>query len=378
MTANTTGKVRVSLLKTFSEHGGTQVNPDVVLDASTYLELSGESMRQRMCTFSGPGGEEMCLRPDVTIPLALMVAKGDIGMGAYHYSGRVFRLPPAGSDLSLEFSHTGFEWIGSQGGPTEDAEGLELTLNAIAKTGVTSAKLNFGDHGMFMSLVDAFELSPPWADRLKKAFGRKRGPLEILKDSEDSTHQSSLAEALSVLPEDQMRRAVEEVFAISGISPVGGRDAMAIADRLMDRSRTQKAKQPDKAVSSALQAFLSVDCPARKATDKIQIIAKEAGVNIDAALQKFTARLDALDASEPPFFNTAHFIAGFGRRFDYYDGLVFEVAHASLPQGRSLGAGGRYDGLMSKLSDDRLTANAFGVALRPDRIAEAVEAEAGQ
>ena len=57
-----------------------------------------------------------------------------------------------------------------------------------------------------------------------------------------------------------------------------------------------------------------------------------------------------LTEQDVPFWKQAHVSVQFGRRFDYYDGLVFELAHTGLGTKRPLAAGGRYDGLLSRLS----------------------------
>jgi ATP phosphoribosyltransferase regulatory subunit len=58
--------------------------------------------------------------------------------------------------------------------------------------------------------------------------------------------------------------------------------------------------------------------------------------------------------------------AAFGRAFGYYDGYLFEVRSAALGDERPVAAGGRYDGLPSKLG---VTANtgAVGCMVRPAR-----------
>ena len=56
----------------------------------------------------------------------------------------------------------------------------------------------------------------------------------------------------------------------------------------------------------------------------------------------------------------------FGRAFGYYDGFVFEVRSAALDAERPVSAGGRYDGLMTRLGGKART-GAVGCMVRPWR-----------
>ncbi len=359
-----------------SNKNAVLIQPANVLPASVLLELTGESVRGRLCSFNAPNGEEFCMRPDMTAPIALEVARGNLEAKRYLYSGSVYRFPQAGSGDDIEFDQTGFEWFGGKGGPQEDAEGLALTLETLAQTGVSHAELVFGDSALFFALIDALKLSAPWPARLRKAFNRKHGPRELMQAAGKPSQRSPLASALSALDEDEARAAVEEVFAVSGISAVGGRDAGDIAKRL--RSLSGNGEGPSVKARQAITDFLDLSVPAHKAVDEIAKIAKAAGVKLDKALNAYSERLDALDKLRAPMVDKSVFDTEFGRRFDYYDGLVFKITHEDLGGSLPLATGGRYDGLVSGLSNGEISANAFGVALRSDRICAVLNKEAGQ
>jgi ATP phosphoribosyltransferase regulatory subunit len=59
--------------------------------------------------------------------------------------------------------------------------------------------------------------------------------------------------------------------------------------------------------------------------------------------------------------------AAFGRAFGYYDGYLFEVRSEALGAERPLAAGGRYDGLPSKLGVSATNTGAVGFMVRPAR-----------
>ena len=56
---------------------GQRVDPPTLMPAEIILELSGEAVRSRLCTFTDAAGQELCLRPDLTTPIAKQVASDD-------------------------------------------------------------------------------------------------------------------------------------------------------------------------------------------------------------------------------------------------------------------------------------------------------------
>ncbi|MEM1148095.1 MAG: ATP phosphoribosyltransferase regulatory subunit, partial [Pseudomonadota bacterium] len=80
-----------------AQSGGDRVEPNVLIEARVPLELSGEAVRSRICTFVDDNGVEWALRPDLTLPVALAeIAErrsGDRPEAIRHYRGPVFRLP---------------------------------------------------------------------------------------------------------------------------------------------------------------------------------------------------------------------------------------------------------------------------------------------
>ena len=88
----------------------------------------------------------------------------------------------------------------------------------------------------------------------------------------------------------------------------------------------------------------------------------------DVALAAFASRVEKILALVPGARRTAEFRAGFGRRFTYYDGFVFEVLADGLAPTQPVAAGGRYDGLIAGLSGACVSATGIGGVVRPDRM----------
>ncbi len=59
-----------ALLLSFAQAGYVRAEPDILQPAEPFLDLSGEDIRKSLYLTTDASGEELCLRPDLTIPVA--------------------------------------------------------------------------------------------------------------------------------------------------------------------------------------------------------------------------------------------------------------------------------------------------------------------
>src|SRR6202012_3681414 len=102
---------------------------------------------------------ELCLRPDLTIPVAReYLASDQAGRPAgFSYLGPVFRYRGA---TPSEFLQAGIESFGRQDRAAAGAEMLALALETTDTFGVTDVEIRTGDVALFNALIDALELYP--------------------------------------------------------------------------------------------------------------------------------------------------------------------------------------------------------------------------
>ena len=165
-------KAEAAILGVFGEGDYARQEPAVLQPAEIFLDRSGEEIRRRTFTLTDPAGNELCLRPDLTIPVARdYLASPRAGAPAgFCYLGPVFRF--RGGKPS-EFNQAGVESFGRQDRAAADAEMLALGIEAAAAFGVTNLDIRTGDVGLFAALIDALDLYPVWKRRLIKDFNRK-------------------------------------------------------------------------------------------------------------------------------------------------------------------------------------------------------------
>src|SRR5690348_9080568 len=155
------------LVAHFERAGYQRAAPALLQPAEPFLDLSGEDIRRRMYLTSDRAGHELCLRPDLTIPVALDYLKSAAAgePAGFCYLGPVFR---QGGGASGEFLQAGIESFGRKDQAAADAEMLALGLEACAQYGVDAPEIRMGDVALFAALIAALDIAPAWRRRLIK------------------------------------------------------------------------------------------------------------------------------------------------------------------------------------------------------------------
>src|SRR3954454_5739142 len=161
-----------ALVASYERAGYARVQPAILQPAEPFLDLSGEDIRKRMYLTSDPQGRELCLRPDLTIPVSCdYLASPAAGKPrGFCYLGPVFRHR---GESGGEFLQAGIEAFGRDDTAAADAEMLALGLDATSHYGLGAPAIRMGDVGLFSSLVAALDLAPAWKRRLIKDFNHK-------------------------------------------------------------------------------------------------------------------------------------------------------------------------------------------------------------
>jgi ATP phosphoribosyltransferase regulatory subunit len=337
-----------ALLASFAQAGYGRAEPAILQPAEPFLDLSGEDIRKSLYLTSDASGEELCLRPDLTIPVARdYLASTRAGAPAgFSYLGPVFRHR---SGRPSEFLQAGIESFGRQDRAAADAEMLALGLEATAALGLTEVEIRTGDVALFNGLIDALDLYPVWRRRLIKDFNRK---ISLTQDIEQLTlapGRNEYAGVLAALAGSDRKAAlalVTDLMSIAGTTNVGGRTVAEIADRFLEQSTLKGGALPRDKVE-IIKRFLSIAGDPDDAIAQLRGLARDAGLDLAAAIDQFESRVGFMTARDINV-REMRFATSFGRGLDYYTGFEFEL-HAKGNGAEPLVAGGRYDGLMTQL-----------------------------
>jgi ATP phosphoribosyltransferase regulatory subunit len=339
-----------TLLQSFAQAGYVHAEPAILQPADPFLDLSGEDIRKSLYLTTDASGEELCLRPDLTIPVARdYLASGRAGQPAgFSYLGPVFRYRWG---KPSEFLQAGIESFGRQDRAAADAEMLALALEAASAFGLNDIEIRTGDVALFNALIDALNLYPVWRRRLIKDFNRK---VSLTDDIERLTlatapGRNEYEGVLAALAGSDRKAAlalVTDLMSIAGTTNVGGRTVAEIADRFLEQSTLKAGALPRDAVT-IIKRFLAIAGDPDDAVAQLRALAADAKLDITAAIDLFESRVGFMAARGIDTHKT-RFSTSFGRGLDYYTGFEFELHHVGNGSEPLVG-GGRYDGLMTLL-----------------------------
>jgi ATP phosphoribosyltransferase regulatory subunit len=341
-----------ALVAAYERAGYRRVAPAILQPAEPFLDLSGEDIRKRMYLTTDPEGRELCLRPDLTIPVSRdYLASPAAGKPqGFCYLGAVFR---DRGDAPAEFLQAGIESFGRPDKAAADAEMLALGLEATAHYGVDAPEVHLGDVGLFSALVAALDLAPAWNRRLIKDFNRKSSLAHdldrlALATANGKPEYQGVLSALAGSDPRAARALVTDLLSIAGITTVGGRTVGEIAERFLEQAALGAGHALPKETRAVIEKFLAIKGDPDDAAAQLRTLAGEAKLALEPALDLFESRTGFL-AARGVDVARVRVSTAFGRGFDYYTGAVFELHDPQKRVDGPLVAGGRYDGLLTRL-----------------------------
>jgi ATP phosphoribosyltransferase regulatory subunit len=366
-----------ALLAVFIGGGHEAISPPIIQPAGVFLDVLGEALRGRTYVFSDLNGEELCLRPDLTVPTCRHYLERHPQADAparYCYNGPAFRFQPASADAShpREFRQAGIEAFGGEDREDADARTLMLVLVALQQAGLRSWKLRMGDLGLFAALLEAAEMPERWRRRLRHQFWRPdafRAELRRLTTNPARSSESvprALVEALDPNDPKGAESLVTEELDKRGFDVFGVRSLAEITEGMLALAADAKAKPLEQSKAAMIEGYLEVKAYADQAPARLRALSNKPQGRFAAAIDAFDRRGKLLkeggvDLSDVPFSGE------FGRNVAYYSGFVFEVLALSLGAASPVAGGGRYDGLLRAVGAPR-DVPAVGGAIHTERL----------
>jgi len=350
--------------------GYVAAGPPIVEPAEPFLETSGEDLRRRLFMVEDASAQDLCLRPDLTIPLARLKLRQKLtGPQRLFAVGPVFR-SQSGTGRPSETLQASAESYGSADPIGEEARLLAFAADAAGTFLAGRWAGIIGDVGLVMAAGAAAGLTPADLRLFHRALAAGRDPLAALADHVDRAKRTA-ATAIAPGSTDvaEIAAAVETLWDAHGLAATPARNALDVAARLAD-ARIIAAQPPLNADSRArLIAFLQIETSLPEASDALHQAWGGSSNGLAGALAAFDRRL-ALMAEGGVDGARWRFRASFVRPLAYYGGLVFEVGLRGDDAMGPVIAGGRYDELLTALGGPAGEA-ALGAAFWPERFVAA-------
>nr|WP_041245706.1 ATP phosphoribosyltransferase regulatory subunit [Geotalea uraniireducens] len=186
----------------------------------------GEDLKAKTFRFDDrQTGRLLAIPPDITPQIARIVATRMHGYPLPHrisYNGRVLRHAEIQSGRSREVFQSGVELIGLSS-PEADAEMVAMAVEVLQGLGFDNFKIDLGQVDFFRGIMLASGLAPAVQNLLQEAIAKKDSSAvrEILE-------KEPVADAIK-----------EEIAALPRL--YGGREVLAVAERVAGNDRSKKA-----------------------------------------------------------------------------------------------------------------------------------------
>jgi ATP phosphoribosyltransferase regulatory subunit len=146
-----------------------------VLEFAGVIDRAQEGGLRRAVRLFDEGGRVLVLRPDLTIPIARLVATrmaDHPGPVRVSYLARAFRPPAPGRAEPAEQRQAGVELVGASG-PGADAEALALLVQSLRAAGLGELRVGVGDVSLTAAVLDGLAIAPGSRDALGAALAAR-------------------------------------------------------------------------------------------------------------------------------------------------------------------------------------------------------------
>ena len=324
------------ILKDIKSKGFKFIELDSVIETNHIVERSGENFRRFIFSFNDQYGNELCLRPDLTIASCIRYLDEKInGTTKVVYSGQAFRKTFNQKDPIIK-NQIGFEIIGSKKEKEDDKKIIETSLKSLSKLKYNSGSLTLSNIEIFKLLLNKLDIPKRWKLRLQRHYWRENYFNDLLKrletnsDVDPTVVEIDKKKFQKMLNEDQSRQ-------------IAARSLKEILTRFNNKIKDPRRPKRGRNVSKVIKEFLKINCPINQAPSKLNYFFKKNKINIRVEENYFPIKKNKLAKL------SVKYSASFGRQLEYYTGLVFKIDVKSKSKNINVINGGRYDNLISDL-----------------------------
>ncbi len=246
--------VEAALRRAFEAFGYREVMTPVLEFAEVIDRAQEGGLRDAFRLFDAEG-RVLVLRPDITIPIARLVATrmaDHPGPVRVSYLARVFRPPAPGRPRASEQRQAGVELVG-EAGPGADAEAIALLVQSLRATGLEGLRVGVGDVSLTRAVLDGLGIDAGAREELNSALAA-RNFVEWRRLAREAMPEGPGAALLVDLP--SLRGGRELLERIAGEVPAAV-PACERLSRLLDllgvpRRRRRRDPRPGRAARLAL------------------------------------------------------------------------------------------------------------------------------
>ena len=337
------------ILRSVRSKGFKYIELESVVEANHIVQRSGENFRKFIFSFIDHNGNELCLRPDLTIASCLRYLENNLkGKEKIFYSGEAYRKSQNRKD-SIIRNQIGFEIIGSKNEKIDDKEIINTAIKSLSNLSYSSGTLKIGNVEIFNLLISKLDIPKRWKLRLSRHFWREKYFNDLLKRLEtNSDVDPTIVEIDKKRYQKMLKNKQENIVA--------GRSIAEILKRFNNKIKDPRRAIRGKKASKIIKDFLNINCPINKTAKKLNSFFKKNKINLIIDQKYFPISQNKLSKLN------VEFSASFGRELEYYTGMVFKIDIKNKSKKINIINGGRYDKLIFDLGSKKQVP-AVGAAL---------------
>ena len=337
------------ILRSVKSKGYKYIELPSVIETNHIVQRSGESFRKFIFSFTDQTGNELCLRPDLTIASCLRYLDNNLnGKEKIFYSGQAYRNSQNKKD-SIIRDQVGFEIIGSKDEKNDDKEIINTSLKSLKNFKYSSGIITIGNVEIFNLLISKLDIPKRWKLRLSRHFWREKYFNDLLKRLESNSDVDP------TIVEVDKRRYLK-MLKDKQTSVIASRTIKEILERFDKKIKDPRRTSRGRNISRIIKDFLKIKCPINKAASKLNKFFKKNKINLIVDQKYFPISKNKISKLNV-VFSTA-----FGRQLEYYTGMVFKIDIKLKSKIINCCNGGRYDKLISDLGSKKQVP-AVGAAL---------------
>ena len=329
-----------NILKSVRLKGFKYIKLDSVIETNHIVERSGESFRRFIFSFNDQNGNELCLRPDLTIASCLKYLNDKTkGTRKVFYSGQAFRKTLNRADPIIK-NQIGFEIIGSKKEKEDDKRIIETSIKSLSKINYTSGSLTIGNVEIFKLLLNKLDIPKRWRLRLQRHFWRENYFNDLLKRLETNSDVDP-----TIVEIDKKR--YQQMLKQDQLKMIAGRSVNEILERFNNKIKDPRRAKKGRNVAKIIKEFLKINCSINQAANKLNLFFKKYKINLIVENNYFPITKNKVSKLN------IRYSASFGRQLEYYTGLVFKIEIKRKSKNINIINGGRYDNLIGDLGSNK-------------------------
>ena len=335
-----------SILKTVKSNGFKYIELPSVIEANHIVQRSGESFRKFIFSFTDQGGNELCLRPDLTIVSCLRYLENNLkGKEKIFYNGQAYRKSENKKD-SIVRNQVGFEIIGSRNEKNDDKEIINTSLKSLKNFNYSSGEITIGNVEIFNLLISKLDIPKRWKLRLSRHFWREDYFNDLLKRLE--TNSDVDPTIVEIDKKRYFRMLKDDQSTI-----IANRTINEILSRFDKKIKDPRRPSKGRNISKIIKEFLKIKCPINNAAKVLNKFFKKYKINLLVDQRYFPISKNKINKLNVTFS------AAFGRQLEYYTGMVFKIDIKSKSKIINCCNGGRYDKLISDLGSKKKNSSSW-------------------